>query len=304
MATPPAGSRLRATASPLTRAWEARGRYVDVPGQRLFVVEEGQGPVLLLVHGYPTSSYDYRALMKLLAPRFRCIAFDFPGYGLSSKPAAYSYSLFQQADAAQALLAALEIDHARVVCHDMGTSVVCELLARQDEGGLPCTLEHVLFTNGSMLQWLADLSPFQKLLASNETLPQAMALCARIADAMIPGLRGFTRVKDAISAEDEIVMRELLVHDDGPLRLPALSGYMRERYLNKERWIGALQKNAGRSSIAWATQDPIANLAMGRALHELMPEAPYTEIEGVGHFVIFEAPERVAEAVLAASGDA
>jgi pimeloyl-ACP methyl ester carboxylesterase len=130
------GSRLSSTASPLTRAWESTGRYVDVPGQRLFVVERGQGPVMLLVHGFPTSSYDYRPLMDRLASRFRCIAFDFPGYGLSSKPVAYSYSLFQQADAAQALLQALGVERARVVCHDMGTSGLCELLARQDEGRL------------------------------------------------------------------------------------------------------------------------------------------------------------------------
>jgi pimeloyl-ACP methyl ester carboxylesterase len=283
----------------LTRAWEQSGRYVEVPGQRLFVVERGRGPVLLLVHGFPTSSYDYRAIMERLSDRFRCIAFDFPGFGLSSKPAAYSYSLFQQADALQALLATLGVDRARVICHDMGTSVMCELLARQDEGRLGCAIEHVLFTNGSMLQWRAELTPFQKLLASNELLLQGMDVCARIADVMVPGMRGLTRRANAITADDELVIRDLLVRDDGHLRLPALAGYMRERYVHKERWIGALTRNAARSSIAWATEDPIANLAMGRELHALMPEAPYAELDGVGHFVIFEDPERVAAALLA-----
>jgi pimeloyl-ACP methyl ester carboxylesterase len=292
------GSKLSSTASPLTRAWEASGRYVEVPGQRLFVVERGQGPVLLLVHGFPTSSYDYRPLMDRLASRFRCIAFDFPGYGLSSKPVAYSYSLFQQADAAQALLHALGVERARVICHDMGTSVLCELLARQDEGRLGCQLEHVLFTNGSMLQWRADVTPFQRMLASNESLLQGMEVCALIPDAMVPGLRAITRRKDAISDDDGVVIRDLLIHEGGHLRLPALAGYMRERYVNKERWIGALTRNAALSSIAWATEDPIANLAMGRELHALMPDAPYTELDGVGHFVIFEDPDRVAEALL------
>jgi len=292
-------STLSSSASALTRAWERSGRYVEVPGQRLFVVERGEGPVLLLVHGFPTSSYDYRPLMERLSSRFRCIAFDFPGFGLSSKPVAYSYSLFQQADAAQALLQALGIERARVVCHDMGTSVLCELLARQDEGRLGCVLEHVLFTNGSMLQWRADLTPFQKLLASNESLLQGIEVCALIPDAMVSGLRAITQRKDAITADDAVVIRDLLVHDDGHLRLPALAGYMRERYINKERWIGALIRNAPRSSIAWASDDPIANLAMGRELHSLMPESPYMELEGVGHFVIFEDPERVAGALLA-----
>jgi pimeloyl-ACP methyl ester carboxylesterase len=294
----------RTALSALTKAWERTGRYVDVPGrpaQRLFVVERGQGPVLLLVHGFPTSSYDYRSLMERLSPHFRCIACDFPGFGLSSKPVAYSYSLFQQADALQALVAQLGIDRAAVICHDMGTSVMCELLARHDEGRLGFELEHVLFTNGSMLQWQASLTPFQKLLASNESLLQGIELCEQIKDVMVPGLRGLTRRKDAITADDEVVIRDLLVHDDGHLRLPALAGYMRERYVNKARWIGALTRNAALSSIAWATEDPIANLAMGRELHALLPEAPYTELDGVGHFVIFEDPERVAAAFLAAS---
>jgi pimeloyl-ACP methyl ester carboxylesterase len=290
---------MTSTFSAQTRAWQSAGRYVEVAGHRLFAVERGSGPVLVLVHGFPTSSYDYRALIERLAAHFRCIAFDFPGYGLSDKPVAYSYSLFQQADAMEALLRALGVARARVVCHDMGTSVMCELLARREEGRLGFELEHVTFTNGSMLQWLADITPFQKLLASNETLAQAIELCSQIPGSMVAGLRGLTRRKEAISADDEVVIRELLVHDDGHLRLPALAGYMRERYVNKERWIGALTRSAERVSIVWATEDPIANLAMGRALHALLPAAPYIELDGVGHFVTFEDPDRVAAAVLA-----
>jgi pimeloyl-ACP methyl ester carboxylesterase len=286
--------------SPLTQAWARTGRHVAVGRHRIFVVERGQGPVLLLVHGFPTSSYDFRGLIERLAPHFRCIACDFPGYGLSDKPNDYSYSLFQQADALEGLVRALGVTKARAICHDMGTSVLCELLARQDQSQLGFALEHVTFTNGSMLQWLADITPFQKLLASNETLLQGIELCAQIPDLMVAGLRGLTRRPNAISDDDAVVIRDLLVHDAGHLRLPALSGYMRERYVHKERWIGALRRNAARSAIVWATEDPIANLAMGRELHALLPAAPYTELDGVGHFLIFEDPDRVAAAVLAA----
>jgi pimeloyl-ACP methyl ester carboxylesterase len=282
-----------------TQAWADSGRFVQAGGHRLFVVERGQGPVLLLVHGFPTSCHDYRHMMDTLAARFRCIAFDFPGFGLSDKPVAYSYSLFQQADALEALVRALGVSSLSIVCHDLGTSVICELLARRDEGRLGFGLEHVVFTNGSMLQWLASLTPFQKLMAANETLPQAMQLCSQIGDSLVAGLRGLTRVPGAISTDDAIVMRELLLYHDGHLRLPAIAGYMRERYVHKERWIGALTRNAALASIVWASEDPIANLAMGRELHALLPDAPYLELEGVGHFLIFEAPDRVASAIAA-----
>jgi len=288
------------TLSTLTQRWADSGRFVEVSGHRLFVIERGQGPVLLLVHGFPTSSYDYRALMERLSSRFRCIAFDFPGYGLSDKPIAYSYSLFQQADAAEALLDALDVRSARVVCHDMGTSVMCELLARRLEGRPGCRFEHVTFTNGSMLQWRAEITPFQKLLASNDSLLQGMELCSRVGgEAFVAGLRGLMRRPEVVTPEAAQVMRELLLHDDGHLRLPAMAGYMRERYLHKDRWIGALQQSAGAISFVWAADDPIANLELGRELHALVPEAPYTELDGVGHFVVFEDPERVAAAVSA-----
>lgn len=286
--------------SPATQAWADSGRHLDAAGHRLFAVERGRGPVLVLVHGFPTSSYDYRALMARLEGRFRCIACDFPGYGLSDKPAAYSYSLFQQADALQAALVASGVQSARFVGHDMGTSVLTELLARQDEARLPFHIEHVTFTNGSVLQWRAAITPFQQQLAANESLLSAMELCERIPDIdFIGGLRSLTRRPDAIGAEDAIVMRELLLHADGHRRLPALSGYMRERYLHKGRWLAALARDAGRVSFAWATDDPIATLALGRELHALVPAARFAELDGVGHFVIFEDPERVADVILA-----
>ena len=293
---------MNSSLSPLTQAWSDSGRNIDVAGHRLFVTERGKGPVLLLVHGFPTSSYDYRAMIGLLADRFLCVAFDFPGYGLSDKPVGYSYSLFQQADALEALLRALAVRSACVVCHDMGTSVATELLARKDEGRLGFDLERVVFTNGSMLQWRAEITPFQKLLAANETLLTAIEVCARIPDGFVAGLRSLTRRAGAITADDEVVMRELLVRDEGHLRLPALAGYMRERYVHKERWIGALTRNAALASIVWAMEDPIANLAMGRELHALMPASPYQELDGVGHFLTFEDPERVAAAVTAQLG--
>jgi pimeloyl-ACP methyl ester carboxylesterase len=98
--------------------------------------------------------------------------------------------------------------------------------------------------------------------------------------------------------EDALVIRELLEHERGQLRLPALAGYMRERYVHKERWISALKRSEHLLELVWAADDPIANLEMGRELHALLPAAPYTELDGVGHFLIFEDPDRVAAAIL------
>ncbi len=79
-----------------TRRWLESGRHVDIEGKRVFVYSCGDGPAVLLLHGFPTSGYDWRGVIDGLKSDYRCVALDFPGYGLSDKPAAYSYSLFQQ----------------------------------------------------------------------------------------------------------------------------------------------------------------------------------------------------------------
>jgi haloalkane dehalogenase len=66
-------------------------RFVDVANARVHYIDEGTGPVLLMVHGNPTWSYVFRRLIPLLKDRFRCIAPDLPGFGLSVAPAAYDF---------------------------------------------------------------------------------------------------------------------------------------------------------------------------------------------------------------------
>jgi pimeloyl-ACP methyl ester carboxylesterase len=276
-----------------TRRWLASGRHLEIEGKHIFVCERGGGAPVLLLHGFPTSCYDWRGVIDGLGDAFRCVALDFPGYGLSDKPAAYSYSLFQQTDIVEGLANALEIEQAHVVSHDVGTSVHTELFAREQEGRLPFRVLSSTFLNGSMLQDLATITPFQKLLASNQTLPQAMAISENLAANYIEGLKSVMKRPECLNDEDAAVMSDLLVYQDGNRRLPALSLYMRERYIHRDRWIGAL-KHASSAQFVWADGDPVANVEMGRALSKEVSQAKYTELAGLGHFLLMEDPPTVA----------
>ncbi len=279
-------------------AWRDGGRWVRWRQQQVFVVERGSGPVLLMLHGFPTSSFDWRGMIDLLASDFRCLALDFPGYGLSDKPSACSYSLFDQADAVEEVAQTLRVSEAHVVSHDMGTSVHCELLARQaGDSGCAFRVQSSTFLNGSMLQWLATMTPFQELLAANASLPQAMEMCTQAVEMYVPGLLAIMQRPDAIGTDDRQAMRELLAYQQGHLRLPALAGYMRERYVHRERWLGALTACRPPMQLVWADGDPIANRAMGQELARMCPAARYTELVGLGHFLLMEDPAAVARAV-------
>ncbi len=279
--------------SPATQAWLAIGRHLTIAGMRIFVHERGTGSAILLLHGFPTSSYDWRGAAERLAESHRVIAPDFPGFGLSDKPEAYSYSLFQQADVINGLAEQLSIERAHVVSHDMGTSVHCELLAREQRESLRWSITRSTFLNGSMLQWLAKITPFQELLATNATLPQAIELCNSSMEAMyVPALKAIMKRPDCVSEEDATVMNELLAYQEGHRRLPAISGYMRERYLHRDRWLGALA-NARPLQFIWADGDPIAHAEMGRELSRMCPQADYAELADLGHFLLMEDAARV-----------
>lgn len=283
--------------SPPTSAWLARGRHLDFRGRRVFVVDQGTGPAVLLLHGFPTSGHDWREVADRLRSDFRPVVLDFLGFGLSDKPDDTGYSLFDQADLVEEVARQLGIDRAHVASHDMGTSVHCELLAREQAGRLGFEVIRSTFLNGSMLQWLAAITPFQELLASNATLPQAMELCATLPEIYVPGLLAIMRHPERISADDQTVLRELLAYRDGHLRLPALAGYMRERYIHRDRWLGALGQARGPVQFVWADGDPIANQAMGQELHRMYPQHGYRELADLGHFLLMEDPPQVAEAI-------
>lgn len=284
--------------SAATRAWEESGRRVEVGGgMRVFVYERGKGPVVFLLHGFPTSCYDWRGVMEVLSAEYRCVALDFPGYGLSDKPDAWSYSIFQQTDAAEAVVRALGIERAHVVSHDVGTSVHTELLAREIEGRLGFEVVSSTFLNGSMLQGLATITPFQKLLANNETLTQGIAICENMGPNYIEGLKSVMKRPECVSGEDALVITELMARESGNRRMPSIAIYMRERYIHKERWIGALRETTKPLQFVWADGDPVANVELGRALRDECPNAKYTELPGLGHFLLMEDPVAVASRI-------
>ena len=281
--------------SPPTRQWLEQGRHVEVNGFRIFGHERGAGPTVLLLHGFPTSCYDWRGVIDILSREYHCVAFDMVGYGLSDKPVAFSYSLFQQSDLAEGLARVLGIDQAHVVGHDVGQSVQAELLVREQESRLPFHILSSTVLNGSTLREMATLTEFQRLLGSNETLPQAIAICENLGGNYVEGLKGIMKRPESVTEEDATVMLELLLYQDGNRRLPAVAAHQRERHLHRDRWLGGFKGTKAPIQIVWADGDPVANVAMGRALSNEVPQARYTELPGLGHFPIIEDPVTVAE---------
>jgi len=130
--------------------WISGGGTRRLAGYELFVrtaVTPGRPP-LLLIHGYPTASYDWVRVWPHLAARYSLYALDLLAFGLSAKPADSGYPIGLQADLCQALLDDAGVTNAHVLAHDYGDTVAQELLAREREGRL--RIASMVFLNGGL----------------------------------------------------------------------------------------------------------------------------------------------------------
>ena len=283
----------------LVTAWREQGEFLTVAGHELFVVEQGSAdaPVLVLLHGFPGSSFDWRLVMEALAPRWRVLAFDFLGYGLSPKPD-QAYSLFAQADLVSELLALKGVERAVMVAHDMGDTVAAELLARSNEGSssdgagvewLACVL-----TNGSIFIDMAQLTTGQQTLLA---LPDERLADSLGADGMAAGLQ-VSFPPGRPSPEEMEAMVALILHDGGDQLLPRTIRYIEERRAHQPRFTAGLVDFPGRVIVAWGDLDPIAVPAMADKLTALRL-ATGNDVElihwpDIGHWPSVEDPELVA----------
>ena len=116
-------------------------------GYRIAYRRRGSGPTVVLLHGFPTWSYDYAAVAKDLEPDHDVVTLDFLGYGASDKPNPYEYSVAESADTVEDLLALLGIASSHLAVHDYGGIVGQELLDRHQSGKLPFDIAGLAILN-------------------------------------------------------------------------------------------------------------------------------------------------------------
>lgn len=268
--------------------WRDAGRWLSTKTGRVFIRSApGDAPTVLLLHGYPSSSYDFRAVIPHLAGR-AWLALDFLGFGLSDKPRPHRYSLFEQADLVEAAVADTVTGPVVVIAHDMGTSVATELLARDLGGRLAFELQGVVVSNGSVILERASLRPIQHMLRG-----PLGPIVARLATRQM-FLRGFARLfsrEHPLSAAEAAAQWALLAYHGGHRILHLLIAYLDERERYAPRWHGAVRDWPKPLGFLWGLDDPVATVNVLDGLRELRPSAPVVELPGVGHYPQVEVPE-------------
>jgi pimeloyl-ACP methyl ester carboxylesterase len=277
--------------------WRARGQSFDFRGHALrdWTAGAASAEPLLLIHGFPTASWDWHYLWAPLSQDYRLIACDMLGFGDSAKPRGHDYSLLEQADVQQALLAHLGIQApVHVLAHDYGDSVAQELLARHHEQRIQ--LASCVFLNGGLFPETHRPVLVQKLLLSPigaliGRLFSRQKLAANFAKVFGP--------QSQPSEEELDDFWRLIAHNDGPGVMHRLIRYIPERRVQRGRWLAAMQLGGVPLRLIDGAVDPISGAHMLARYRELIPAADTVLLEGIGHYPQTEAPGQVLEHYLA-----
>ena len=265
------------------------------------ILQETNKPTLLLIHGFPTASIDWRHIWNDLDKHFRLLTLDMIGFGLSDKPQDYTYSIHDQADIFQALLNNLDISNYHILAHDYGDTVAQELLARQlDREKLESSnslidgkIRSTILLNGGLFPETHRPVLMQKLLIS----PLGSLLIK---------LYSYKKFKNTFSTicsqpipEEELsAYWELLQYNNGTKVMPKLIRYMQERKQYRTRWVGALEKVNTPLRLIDGLADPISGLHMVERYKQLIENYDVVELKEVGHYPQVEAPQEVLSAAL------
>jgi pimeloyl-ACP methyl ester carboxylesterase len=285
--------------------WKSKGEFITVNDRKLFVIDtssffstEDKVPTetMVVLHGYPTSSYDYYKVLPELSKHYRVIIHDHLGFGFSDKPLDYSYSLLDQADLALQLWQLLGVKKVHLLAHDYGTSVATEIIARNNNNELTIEIENLTLCNGSMHIELSQLRTIQKLL-KNKWLGKYVAKLTTYA-IFSKNLRNVYFDKTKVSNNELKDMWMQLEYNEGRKVIHKLSQYINERYTYWNRWIGALKETNLQTNIVWAKNDPVAVPAIARLIATEISNNKLFWIENTGHFPMLENPDEWLNCIL------
>ncbi|MCO1336606.1 alpha/beta hydrolase [Microbulbifer sp. OS29] len=272
--------------------WLTNGQWFNCQSYQLFYADSApnnqEKPVLLLIHGFPTSSFDWQKVWPHLTKYFRCIAMDMLGFGYSDKPKEHHYSIHGQADLNERLLHLLGINSAHILAHDYGDTVAQELLTRANAEG-NTRYPSVSLLNGGLFPETHQPRLIQKLLLSS---------IGPLVNRLI-GYPQFCRSFRAIfgprtqpSAADLQDLWQILQYNKGGYHLYKLITYMRDRRQHRQRWVDALNNYPGPLQLINGSLDPVSGRHMVERFRQLINRpANIAEFSEIGHYPQWEAPD-------------
>ncbi len=276
--------------------WLNAGKYLEVDRLQIYYQEAGSGPALLLLHGYPYSSYDYHLVLPELAKKHRVVLFDFPGMGFSDKPREHDYTFAGYVNVVNALARHLAIREADILAHDLGVSVAQELLARENENSFK--MRSVAFMNGGLFTDVYRPRLIQRVLSQSPDWLGAF-LSQRIGRGAVerPVVSLFgPQTKPSRDLLDDYW--DILNHKDGKAIAYRIGRMVFEKEKHQQRWHAAMRATNTPLCYICGPADPNSGGHMAQRYQQELPNSPVQLLsENIGHWPQLEAPGEVMAAL-------
>lgn len=257
-------------------------------------------PAVLMIHGYPTSSFDYADLVQALSEDYYVCALDTPGYGFSDKPKnGYEYSIYDDARLVDKYIReVIGLEEFALLTHDKGDSVGLALLQiYQTYDERPYTIEHHFITNGNIYLPLAQLTAGQKALLSPTLGPLLSSLVS--GDMLASGIADQVFARQLRQSEID-AYASIFDYQDGNAVQHDIIKYLNERTENEVAWLETLERSDVPATITWGELDAVAPVAVpdhvwAEYLQDRDAPAAYWRIPCADHYLQVDEPELIAD---------
>ena len=284
-------------------AWRAEGERLDVQvgGSAVTVFRRGAGPAgsehWTLLHGWPTTSWDWSPIAPAIEARHRTLAFDWPGLGASDKGDAVDYRIDALTDTLIALWQHDGVTSTRIVAHDVGTIVAQELLARALDEELDVTIESVTWLNGSVYPDLYQPTDTQLALLDPDAGPALAAAIDR--ELYVAGLASVHHPDHRPGPEVLAQQWDAFSEGNGTAEMPRFLGYIPERTARADRLVAALESTPIPQRFIWGDADPVSGSQQSARIRERFgPGVDLVTFADCGHYPHTERPDDVASELL------
>ncbi len=249
-------------------------------------------PRLLLIHGFPNSSFDYYKMIPYLEEEYHIATLDFPGSGFSDKPLDnFSYMLAENAEIVDYFLReVVGFDDFALFTHDRGVSIGLAFLGNYLENPSPgYHINYHFLSNSGMFLPLANLIPFQLAILDAERGPQ-----------MINLRRAQPRLTEG--DPETVAFSDIFAFNDGVSALLHVGRYLLERAVNETRWLENLARSPVPVAYLWGLTDSInpvriPNYVWATYLDEREAQSSFWILPTADHYPQRDNPEEVAKIV-------
>ncbi len=269
-----------------------RSRFLEMDGHRIHYVDEGEGTPLLMLHGNPTWSFLYRVLIAGLRGRFRCVALDYPGFGLSRASVGYDFRPANHALVVQRFLEVLDLRTCLLMVHDWGGPIGLWVA-----GGDPGRFAGVVIGNtwGWPVAGDAHFERFSKVMGGT------------VGGFAIRHFNAFVNVLIPLGMKRRRPTRACMAAYRGPFPDPesreATHVFPRE-ILGSEAFLEEVERRLPRLAdlpalILWGDADPAFRATERERFERAFPRHETVVLRGAGHYIQEDAPDEIVPALTA-----